>query len=209
MKAGCEGLLVHIPYQHEQQYRTEVREIAALKPGFLMLQDWDFQGYGLPVALIRELFADIEEFRCLKVEVVPAGRKYTEVLEATRGKLHVSGGWAVMQMIEALDRGVHAFMPTGMHSIYTSIYALYQQGKRDKARQLFNELLPVLAFSNQHLDISVHFFKRLLYKQGVYDTPKVRKPILPFDTHHQRIADELIEHVLRLTERVTSGEYET
>jgi 4-hydroxy-tetrahydrodipicolinate synthase len=153
----------------------------------------------------KELFAEIEVFRCLKIEVVPAGRKYTEVLEATRGKLHVSGGWAVMQIIEALDRGVHAFMPTGMHNIYTALYSLYRQGKRDDARRLFNELLPVLAFSNQHLDISLHFFKQLLYKQGIYATPKVRKPILPFDTYHQKIADELIEHVMRLTEHVTSN----
>lgn len=207
VKAGCEGLLVNIPYKSKQQYRHQVREIAALNPDFLMIQDWDFQGYGLPVPLIQELFAEIEEFRCLKIEVVPAGRKYTEVLEATQGNLHVSGGWAVMQMIEALDRGVHAFMPTGMHSIYTTIYSLYRAGSRDKARRLFNELLPILAFSNQHLDISIHFFKQLLYKQGVYATPRVREPILPFDHYHQQIADELIDYALHLTERVTSGEF--
>jgi len=178
-----------------------------LKPCFLMIQDWDFQGYGLPVALIQQLFYEIEVFRCLKIEVVPAGRKYTEVLEATQGKLHVSGGWAVMQIIEALDRGVHAFMPTGMHEIYTAIYALCQQGQREAAQRLFQELLPVLAFSNQHLGISIHFFKRLLYRQGLYATPRVREPILPFDSYHQKIADELIDHVLQLIDRVTSGEY--
>ncbi len=207
LKTGCEGLLVNIPYQNDQQYRQEVQEIAALKPGFLMIQDWDFQGYGLPVALIQQLFSELEVFCCLKIEVVPAGRKYTEVLEATQGKLHVSGGWAVMQIIEALDRGVHAFMPTGMHEIYTAIYALYQHGQREAAKQIFHELLPVLAFSNQHLDISIHFFKRLLYRQGLYATPRVRKPILPFDSHHQKIADELIDHVLRLIERVQAGEF--
>lgn len=206
IKLGCEGVLVSIPYQDERQYNDNVREIADLEPDFLMLQDWDFQGYGLPVSLIQRLFREIEAFRCLKIEVVPAGTKYTEVLEATNGQLHISGGWAVMQMIEAFDRGVHAIMPTGMHEIYTRIYTLYQQGKREAAQELFNQLLPILAFSNQHLDISIHFFKRLLYKQGIYATPNVREPILPFDAYHQRIADELIECVFELTELVTSGQ---
>jgi 4-hydroxy-tetrahydrodipicolinate synthase len=89
-------------------------------------------------------------------------------------------------------------MPTGMHEIYTRIFALYQSGQRDDARALFNRLLPVLAFSNQHLDISIHFFKRLLHRQGLYATDRVRQPILPFDAHHARIADELIDHALRL-----------
>src|SRR5690606_13244997 len=106
---------------------------------------------------------------------------YSAVLDATGGRLHVSGGWAAMQMIEALDRGVHAFLPTGLHGLYTRIYALYASGDRAAARAAFDALLPILAFSNQHLDISIHFFKRLLHRQGVYATPRVRGPILPFD----------------------------
>jgi 4-hydroxy-tetrahydrodipicolinate synthase len=195
---GCDGVLVSIPYTDESQYRRHVEAVAALDPPFLMLQDWDATGYGVPVSVIVRLFEDVEAFRCLKVEVVPAGVKYSEVIEATGGRLHVSGGWAVMQMIEALDRGVHAFMPTGMHAVYTRIFSLYHEGQRDAARALFNRLLPVLAFSNQHLDISIHFFKRLLYRQGVYATPRVREPILPFDAFHERMADELIEYVLEL-----------
>ena len=199
---GCDGVLASILFQDEAQYERDVRELDALKPGFLMLQDWDFQGYGLPISLISRLFEEVESFRCLKVEVVPAGVKYSEVLEATEGRLHVSGGWAVMQIIEALDRGVHAFMPTGMHELYTRIYSLYQAGQREEARVLFEQLLPVLAFANQHLDISVHFFKRLLYRQGIYSTPRVRQPILPFDEVHERVAEELIRRAIELCRQV-------
>lgn len=42
-------------------------------------------------------------------------------------------------------------------------------------------MLPVLAFSNQHLDISIYFFKRLLHAQGIYATDKVRSPKVAFD----------------------------
>lgn len=196
---GCEGILASIPYTNDDDYERQVRALDGLHPGLLMLQDWDFQGYGLPVPLIVRLFETVETFKSIKIEVVPAGVKYSEVLKATGGTLHVSGGWAVTQMIEALDRGVHTLMPTCMHSIYTRIYRLHLAGDRAGAQALFYHLLPVLAFSNQHLDISIHFFKRLLHRQNIYRTANVRPPILPFDTAHIRIADELINTVIELT----------
>lgn len=201
---GCDGVLVNIPHRSDAQYAADVHAIARQKPGFVMLQDWDFSGYGLPVALIARLFEEIDVFQSLKIEVVPAGVKYTEVWHATGGKLHLAGGWAVTQMIEALDRGVHTMMPTAMHRIYVHIFNLYRDGQRADAVALFNQLAPVLAFSNQHLDISVHFFKRLLYRQGIYATPRVREPILTFDRYHARIADELIDRVIELERQLAA-----
>jgi 4-hydroxy-tetrahydrodipicolinate synthase len=173
-------------------------DLAALDPEIIMLQDWDATGYGLADELICDLFENVPAFRCLKIETVPAGIKYSRILELTEGKLNISGGWAVSQMIEGLQRGVHAFMPTGMHYIYTSIYKLYKEGQQEKAEEMFRQILPVLAFSNQHLDISIHFFKRLLFRQGIYPTPNVREPILPFDNLHQEIADKHIEQIMQL-----------
>jgi len=195
---GCAGILVSMPYEDPGSYTSHVEALAALDPGFLMLQDWDANGYGIPVPLIVELFRAIPAFKCLKVEVVPAGPKYTEVLKATDGELHVSGGWAVSQLIEGLDRGVHAFMPTGMHPIYCTIYNTYMAGDRESAQQLFERLMPILAFSNQHLDISIYFFKRLLHAQGIYATDKVRSPKVSFDAIHQANADRLIQRVMDL-----------
>ncbi len=198
---GCPGVLVSVPWEGEESaYRREAEGIAAaLGEAFLMIQDWDFTGYGVPVGLIARLFREVEAFRSLKIEVVPAGVKYTEVLEATEGRLHVAGGWAVGQMIEALERGVHAFMPTGMHEIYVRIHRLHAAGRRGEAQALFDRLLPVLAFANQHLDISIHFFKRLLAAEGTYATARVRPPILPFDAVHERLAAQLIRRVKELT----------
>lgn len=105
-------------------------------------------------------------------------------------------------MIDGLERGVHAFMPTGMHWVYTEIYRLWMKGKSTEAAELFLRLLPVLAFSNQHLDISIHFFKRLLYRQGTYPSPLVRKPALPFDAHHEKTADRLIQTVINLENQI-------
>lgn len=195
---GCEGIMASLPFTEASSFESDIRELADLHPGFLMIQDWDPVGTGIPLPVIAQLFETIPEFKWLKIEIIPAGPKYTEVLSATGRRLSVAGGWAVMQMIEALDRGVHVFMPTAMHRIYCSIYSCYAEGDRERAQQLFNEILPVLAFSNQRLDLSIQFFKRLLAAQGVFQTDSVRINCPPFDEAQQRIADELIARVIAI-----------
>lgn len=204
IRLGCDGILVSIPFETDASYRADVQELASLNPKFLMLQDWDFTGSGLPLSLIVELFNEVEVFRCLKIETANASAKYSKVLEATHGRLHVSGGWAVQQMIEGLDRGVHAFMPTGMHHAYSRIFACYAGGDRNAAIALFHRLCPILAFSNQHLDVSIHFFKRLLHAQRVYATSHVREPIQPFDAYQERRAAELIAFAIRVEEELSN-----
>ena len=203
-KLGCTHFLVQLPYVGWNQFISEFYALADLGPEVIMLQDWDASGYGLHVELIMKLFDEIPAFRCLKVETMPSGVKYSQILEMSEGRMHISGGWAVMQMPEALQRGVHAFMPTGMHWIYTTIFREYKNGNKDRALKIFQDILPVLAFSNQHLDISIHFFKRLLWKQGIYQTPEVRSPILPFDAIHQLLADGYIDRIIKLENELKS-----
>ena len=207
IRIGCAGILVSIPFESEAAYRRDIFELASLNPGFLMIQDWDATGEGLPIPLILQLFEDIAEFRCLKIETANAGRKYTRVLEATKGRLHVSGGWAVTQMIEGLDRGIHAFMPTGMHYAYVRIFDSYIRGDREAAVALFRRIAPVLSFSNQKLDISILFFKRLLHAQGVYTTERARVPNDPFDIYQGRVANELAELAKSIEQELSGGQH--
>jgi 4-hydroxy-tetrahydrodipicolinate synthase len=202
---GCKAVLFQLPYTDAVKFKQDFMQLAEIGPDMIMLQDWDASGYGLPNELILELFEEVPAFRCLKVETVPAGPKYSEILTLTNQTLNVSGGWAVTQMIEGLDRGVHAFMPTAMHIIYSKIYRYYHDGERDKAERLFGKILPVLAFSNQHLDISIHFFKRLLYQQGIYPTPNSRNPMTIFDAIHEKTADRLIKQVMDLENELAGG----
>ncbi len=202
IERGSKHVLFQIPFENEQNFYSAFMDLAELQPEIIMLQDWDASGKGLPDELIVRLFEEVDAFRCLKIETVPAGTKYSRILELTDGRLHVSGGWAVTQMIEGLTRGVHAFMPTGMHFTYCRIYNEYISGNIQTAERLFNEILPVLAFSNQHLDISVHFFKHLLHKQGIYATPLVRKPILEFDAIHHQYAAKLIDKAIMLEKKM-------
>ena len=204
LSQGCDGILSAIPYTNEATYRDEVEELARSGTDYLMIQDWDASGYGVPVELIARLSRDIPAFRCLKVEVVPAGAKYTQVKQATGGKLQVAGGWAVMHLIDGLDRGVDVFMPTGLHELYVGMVKLYREGQREEAVRWFRKLLPILTFSNQHLDVSICFFKRLLFRQGIYETDSVRVPLRFWDEANRRQAEVLIDEALVLIDEMCS-----
>lgn len=184
-----------------------VAQMAALTqvgPPVLMVQDLDFAGPGLPLADILLLRKQLPAFQCLKIEVALPGPKYSAVLEATQGALHVSGGWAAAQMLEALHRGVHAFIPTAMDAIYVAIYRHFQAGDVAEARALHEQLAPVLAFSNQHLDTSIRFFKHLRHREGLFATPLCRAGVRSLDEHQMRELELNVERVLAMQGQLRS-----
>lgn len=165
---------------------AQMRALAAVGPPVLMVQDLEFGGPGLPLEDLLLLRAQVPAFRCLKIEVALPGPKYSAVLQATGGALHVSGGWAASQMMEALHRGVHAFIPTAMDAVYVAIHRLFVAGRHAEARALHGRLAPVLAFSNQHLDVSIRFFKHLRHREGLFTTAHCRSGVRPLDAHQMR-----------------------
>lgn len=201
VRAGCGAVLAEIP----EQYRCErasalkfCREIAQTGVPALVIQDLDWIGPGLDVSWIVEMFETLESFQCIKIEVRPAGPKYTAVREATGGKLSIAGGWAADQIIEALDRGVDICMPTAMTRHYADIVRHYWSGDRDGAIARFREILPVLAFTRQHLDISIQFYKRLMVHRGIFQTTNIRKECILYDRFHERYGEEMISYLDQL-----------
>jgi len=203
LELGCAGLLFNATDCTPDELEADLQALSDLGPRFIMLQDWNAEGYGLPLETILHLFDAIPAFTWLKVETQPAGPKYTEVLNATKGGLQVAGGWAVREMLDGLDRGVHAFMPTGLHGTYVRICGLHAAGKRDEALALFQRVLPILTFSNQGLDTSIRFFKRLLHVQGIYATDRCRPPVAAFGARQARIADGLIAQAIALEQEAS------
>lgn len=203
---GAPAMLCQIPHgAGGEELVSLMQEIAAAGPGLLMLQDLDFVGPGLPLADILLLHRQVPAFQGLKIEVSLPGPKYSAVLQAMQGTLHVSGGWAAAQMPEALHRGVHAFIPTAMDAIYVEVFRRFAAGDHAGARELHAALTPVLAFSNQHIDISIRFFKHLRHREGLFATPLCRSGVAPLDAHLQRELEINLERVMVLQRRVQGG----
>ena len=169
----------------------------------LIVQDFEINGPGMTLSVIGQLREAVSALAGIKVETVPAGPKYTAVRDAFGPDFFIAGGWAVQQFIEALDRGVDAMVPeSSMVRVYSAIHRCYLAGQREQAREIFNALLPILAFTNQELTTSIAFFKRLLVRKGVFTSGHMRLPGFEWDKYNARVADELIEHYLALEDQV-------
>jgi len=203
VRVGCNGILseppIGMPLEFEPLFGY-FEEVAHIGAPFLMIQDLDWRGSGMPIALIVRLFEALPTFRCIKIEVNPAGPKYSAVLSATNGRLRVAGGWAALQMIEALDRGVDTFMNTALVRFYRAVIDAHGSGDRSLAIKRFRDMLPVLAFTRQHLDISIAFDKRLFQHLNIFASAHVRKPGVPWDSYHERQCTDLLSYVDKLYE---------
>lgn len=208
-RLGAAAYLIAVPthmYGQGPQVLAYFESIATRVDLPLMVQDFDAVGPGLNIATIVELCERISTIRGIKVETLPAGPKYTEIRQALGPDFTVAGGWAVSQMIEALDRGVDAIMPeSSMLPVYLAIYRLYQSGNREASVTLFRQLLPVLAFTNQEIRTSIAFFKQLLVHKGIFRTAILRGAPVTWDVYSQRIADELVENYLLLERRLAES----
>jgi dihydrodipicolinate synthase/N-acetylneuraminate lyase len=200
---GVAGILVQAPPElggDVARLHDYFSRIADQGPDMLMIQDLDWRGVGLPIATILRLFESIPQFRCIKVETTLAGLKYSALLKEAGGELNVSGGWASSQLIEALDRGLHATACGGHHHVYQAIVTRYHAGDRPGARKIFDALLPIIAFTSQHIDISNRFNKMCAVRRGLYETDLIRAPQIEMDSHHLNLAEELVSRLVQLEE---------
>lgn len=208
VSGGIDGVMIHPPrYEGPEQFAQFYRDIAALGPKAIMVQDLDVTGPGLPVEVLLNTWGELPQYVSLKVETQMSGPKYRAVIEATGGQLHVCGGWGITQYIEALDRGVHGMVPTGMHEIFCKLDSLYRSGKREQSLKLFLKVQPVACFANQSQDWSVYFYKRLLWRQGYFKTPAIRRNFRP-DSVYERLADDYIDYTIQLARDVRAGLYD-
>jgi 4-hydroxy-tetrahydrodipicolinate synthase len=202
---GATAYLVAVPnslYGQPSAMLDFFHSIVAASDAPLIIQDLQWSGPGLDMDELRRLRDELPTLVGLKIETVPAGPKYTMVREVVDNEFYVSGGWAAMQLIEALDRGVDAMIPeSALIRLFSAIYRAYASSNRQEAIRIFRELIPVLAFSNQEIFHSIAFFKRMLARKGVLKCGDMRSPGYKWDRFNLRIADELIEYYLALEAR--------
>ena len=178
-----------------------LKEIAKVGPEIIMIQDLDWNSNGLSQNHILELFDQIKKFQWLKIETTNASSKYTKIKKITNNKLNVCGGWAVTQLIDALSRDVDAFIPTGLEFLYVKIYNLFNKGYYYEARNLFNEILPIINFSNQNIDISIKFFKNARVQEKIFSSNFCRNKKAKFDGFQKKEAKEMLNLITKLNQK--------
>ena len=105
------------------------------------------------------------------------------------------------QLIDALNRNVDAFIPTGLEFLYVKIYNLFKKGYYYEARNLFNEVLPIINFSNQNIDISIKFFKKVRVQEKIFSSNFCRNKKAKFDIFQKKEAKEMLNLITKLNQK--------
>lgn len=201
-KNNAKGICIQIDKDFNFSENIKLlNEIARVGPEIIMIQDLDWYGKGLSQDFIIELFDKIEKFKWLKIETTNSGLKYTKIKKITNNKLNVCGGWAVTQLIDALNRGVDAFIPTGLEFLYVTIYNMFKNGNIVEARNLFNDILPIINFSNQNINLSIKFFKNTRVKEKIFKSNLCRNKEAKMDLFQKKEATEMFKLIKRLNKR--------
>lgn len=203
LELGVDGLNLNMVYTTDDEYAAMVKLIDDMNPDFLIIQDQSNDDDGLPDRLLVRLFNDYKSVVGAKIEVKDSGPKYTRILKATEGRMNISGAWGSSQSIEAYDRGIHALMPSGMPELFVNVYNLYHAGKRDKAMELFFDMLPIISFTRQAQPLNRYFHKLYFKRIGAFTDAVSREEVL-FDEYHQRYAADLIEYAIQLRDNIPS-----
>jgi len=200
-RAGADMVLWQPPPGLDENALAQaLGSLGAQRP--VMLQDLDWSGSGLDPAMLGRLAERFPALQAVKIETVPAGPKYSAVQAACGDRLHLSGGWAAMQMMDGLARGLDAFVPSGILPVYVRIFHLFFKGRQAEARDLFERALPIIAFSNQHIHISIRFWKYVRLMQGIFSSDGARPPIPPLDAVQGQEAARLAKRAIAMENEV-------
>lgn len=206
MALGADGLNINTKWSPrkgpEEEYYELVAAVNDLKPNFICLQDDDKYTPGIPVELATKMFNELDRLFAIKCETDFCQPKYTQIIKATGGKMLVYGANGSAHSLEAYDRGVHGFMPSGFFPLFVNLYRLYHEKSREAAAKFFFDFLPIIMFTRQHGSVNRITHKSYFKRLGIFDTIKSKDPDDFFDEYSIRYREEMIDRAIDMTNRM-------
>ncbi len=206
LTAGADALNLNLPFKPgltEEEWFTAVADMDSFQPKFSLLQDSDMSGTGLPVEWIARAFEQFQSVRGVKVEVKSSGEKYTKIRQMTNGTMNISCARGRDQLLEAYDRGIHCFMPSGLFKLYVNTFKLYHEKSREAGKKLFYDMAPISLFTCQGGWINGCFHKEYFKRLGIFKTTNARYSTV-LDSYQMRICQEMIDLSLKIEANMDS-----
>ncbi|MCZ6634452.1 MAG: dihydrodipicolinate synthase family protein [bacterium] len=132
-------------------------------------------GVGMaPAALVR-LLKEVEQVTYIKEEASPSAHHISEIVrEAGEHCRGVFGGAWCRWMISEMRRGASGFMPGAtVVDVHVDIWNAFQDGDEARAREWFNQLLPL---TNLTQILGLPLVKEVLVRRGMFQTAGMRMP---------------------------------
>lgn len=141
---------------------------------------------GIDAEFAAHLIDKIALIQYVKEERPPSAHNLSVVVETLKGKqVGIFGGTFGRWMLSEFERGASGFMPASETvDIYVAIWDAWQAGDKEKARDIFDALLPLI---NLYTLIGFAAFKHILVQRGVIASARTRIPgTVALDDHDIR-----------------------
>jgi 4-hydroxy-tetrahydrodipicolinate synthase len=154
-------------------------------------------GTPMPPELLARMCRELPRVQYIKEETIPEpqqiSRTITAAGDACRG---VFGGQGGIYVLDEHRRGAAGNMPAAqVADVHVDIWSRLEAGDRDGARDIFYHVLPLLTLERLH---GVAVYKEVLYRRGVFSTPRRRAPGRDLDAFDRAELDVALGHVERL-----------
>lgn len=133
----------------------------------------------------------------VKVDTVPSGMTITALQQASGGSLKSIVGYMGLHLPEDVARGVSGCAPSAsLGRAFVHLWGLLCKDG-DEGRILHQQLLPILTFMMQSVEMLISCEKLLLVKRGIFPSMCSREPAFHLDSFQMA---ELERHAMALTE---------
>ena len=137
-------------------------------------------GVPLPVSLLSRIIREQPNVCYIKLESPPIGDK-AKLLKSEGFK--IIAGYGAIHLMEDLTAGIDGFMPgCSLPGIFVEINDLFKSGNVEKARTLYQLVLPLLTFQLTSLDTFIEIQKLLLKHLQIFSTSYCREPHIPISS---------------------------
>ncbi|MGO8718772.1 MAG: dihydrodipicolinate synthase family protein [Acidobacteriaceae bacterium] len=172
----------------------------------LIIQDFNPGGATVSLEFVKALYGQHKHFRYLKLEEPLMSGRVRSIIEETNGAVGVIDGWGGMYMLELIDAGICGVMPgLAVSDLLQIVWENASAGNKDTAYELFQGILPQIAYSLQSIEFFHHAEKALLVARGVLTEPEVRDATLTVDPIDRAHINFLNQKILDLVRRSKTG----
>jgi len=148
---------------------------------------------GIDPAFMVRLLREVEYVQYIKEEMTPSAHNISAVVKAVGDECQgVFGGALGRWMISEMRRGAVGFMPAAeVTDVYVQIWDAFQAGDERTARNVFNQLLPLI---NLVMLLGLQVCKEVLVRRGILRSAQMLTPgSLPLDEEDYRELDAILE----------------
>ena len=157
-------------------------------------------GVTMSLDMLISAFNDIKQFDYIKVECPIPMRKMKAIVEKTNGKLKCYSGNGGIFAIDAFLNGATGIMPgVLLCGEFNKMTEYFNNNEIDKARDMFEKLLPLTWYEDQSLEFYIACEKYMLKEVGIIKSDTIRKPCISL-TESEKV--ELKELYNRMIERI-------